>query len=115
MAAIGRGRRSGRVVSNKMDKTIVVEVELFRRHRIYRKPVRVRRRLVAHDVDNTCEIGDLVEIEESRPLSRRKRWRLVTVAQRAALTVEEEAAVATAAQEGMELDSEADETPGSGQ
>ncbi len=98
-----------------MDKTIVVEVEIFRRHRIYRKPVRVRRRFVAHDADNTCEIGDLVDIEESRPLSRRKRWRLVTVVQRAALTTEEQAAVATAAQEGMEVDSDPDETAGNGQ
>ena len=115
MAGTARARRSGRVMSNRMDKTIVVEVETFRRHRVYRKPVRSHRRLVAHDADNTCEIGDLVEIEESRPLSRHKRWRLVTVVQRAALTAEEQAAVTTAAQEGMELDSEPDETAGSGQ
>ena len=114
MPITARDRRSGRVVSNKMDKTIVVEVDGSRRHRVYSKAVRSQRRFLAHDPDNSCDIGDLVEIEGSRPLSRRKRWRLVTVVQRAALTAEEQAAVATAAQEGIELDSEPDETTGNG-
>jgi small subunit ribosomal protein S17 len=85
-------RRVGRVLSNKTDKTIVVQVETFRRHRIYGKATRIRRKLMAHDPENACQIGDLVEVESSRPLSRRKRWRLIEVVERAELTAEERAA-----------------------
>lgn len=84
-----RARRVGRVASDRADKTIIVEVEAVRRHRLYQKPVRVRRKFMAHDPQNTCRIGDVVQIEESRPMSRRKRWRLVEVLERTQLTDEE--------------------------
>ena len=64
----------GRVVSDKMDKTVVVEVERLRRHPLYKKTMRVKRRFKAHDATNTCRVGDMVRIKESRPLSREKRW-----------------------------------------
>lgn len=84
-----RARRVGRVASDRADKTIVVEVESVRRHRLYKKPVRIRRKFMAHDPQNTCRTGDVVQIEESRPISRRKRWRLVEVIERTQLTDEE--------------------------
>ncbi|MCJ7668356.1 MAG: 30S ribosomal protein S17 [Anaerolineae bacterium] len=64
----------GRVVSDKMDKTVVVEVERLRRHPLYKKTVRVKKRFKAHDGTNACQVGDMVRIKESRPLSREKRW-----------------------------------------
>jgi small subunit ribosomal protein S17 len=64
----------GRVLSNRMDKTVVVQVELQRRHRLYGKVITKRTKFKAHDAQNTCQIGDLVKIVESRPLSREKRW-----------------------------------------
>ena len=91
MAKVGR-RLQGRVVSNKMDKGIVVEVTVIRRHRIYKKAVRRQRKFVAHDPENSCAIGDEVVIETSRPLSKTKRWRLREIVTRAELTTEEEAA-----------------------
>ena len=84
-----RARRVGRVASDRADKTIIVEVESVRRHRLYKKPVRIRRKFMAHDPLNTCRIGDVVQIEEARPMSRRKRWRLVEVIERTQLTDEE--------------------------
>lgn len=84
-----RVRRIGRVASDRADKTIIVEVESIRRHRLYKKPVRIRRKFMAHDPENTCRIGDVVQIEESRPMSRRKRWRLIEVIERTRLTDEE--------------------------
>ncbi|NLL19251.1 MAG: 30S ribosomal protein S17 [Clostridia bacterium] len=71
--------RIGRVVSNKMDKTIVVSVETFERHPLYGKRVKTSKRFKAHDENNTCREGDIVKIMETRPLSRDKRWRLVEV------------------------------------
>jgi small subunit ribosomal protein S17 len=67
----------GRVVSNRMAKTVVVVVERQRRHRLYGKVMTVRTRFKAHDEENRCQIGDLVRIIEARPLSHEKRW-LVT-------------------------------------
>jgi small subunit ribosomal protein S17 len=64
----------GRVLSNRMDKTVVVQVELHRRHKLYGKVMAKRNKFKAHDAQNTCQIGDLVKIVESRPLSREKRW-----------------------------------------
>jgi small subunit ribosomal protein S17 len=64
----------GRVLSNRMDKTVVVQVEQRKRHRLYGKVINVRRRFKAHDEQNACQIGDLVEMVESRPLSHEKRW-----------------------------------------
>ncbi|RLC74210.1 MAG: 30S ribosomal protein S17 [Chloroflexi bacterium] len=69
-----RRRLTGRVVSNKMDKTVVVRVERLQRHRIYKKVVRKSKKYKAHDEHNKCQVGDLVRIVESRPLSREKRW-----------------------------------------
>jgi len=68
--------RFGRVLSNRMDKTVVVEVETRRRHPRYKKVVRYKTKFKAHDEGNTCGIGDLVRIVETRPLSREKRWRV---------------------------------------
>jgi small subunit ribosomal protein S17 len=64
----------GRVLSNRMDKTVVVQVERKRRHKLYGKVITTRSRFKAHDEANACQIGDLVRIVESRPLSREKRW-----------------------------------------
>ena len=75
----------GRVTSDKMDKTIVVEVVRRSRHPVYSKYVRTRAHYKAHDPANECRRGDRVEIEESRPLSREKRWKLVRVIERAVL------------------------------
>jgi small subunit ribosomal protein S17 len=74
-----RQQKVGRVVSNKMDKTIVVNVETLKRHRIYKRTYKQTKHFYAHDENNTCQPGDIVRIEESRPLSKLKRWRLVEV------------------------------------
>jgi len=66
----------GSVVSNKMDKTAVVQVERLVKHRLYQKYIRRRSRFMAHDEGNLCKIGDKVQITESRPLSKTKRWRV---------------------------------------
>ncbi|MGK9451550.1 30S ribosomal protein S17 [Acidithiobacillus caldus] len=69
----------GKVVSNRMDKTIVVTVERRVQHPLYKKYIRRSKKFHAHDAENTCRIGDTVRIEECRPLSKTKTWRLVTV------------------------------------
>ncbi|MCK5653645.1 MAG: 30S ribosomal protein S17 [Dehalococcoidia bacterium] len=69
----------GRVVSNKMDKTVVVTVESYRPHPLYKKQVRRIKKFKAHDEQNSCHIGDVVRIEETRPLSKEKRWRVVEI------------------------------------
>ena len=74
---------TGRVVSNKMDKTITVTVERQVQHPLYKKIIRRRTKLHAHDEKNECGEGDLVMIEECRPLSRTKSWRLVKVLEKA--------------------------------
>ena len=99
-----RQRRVGTVVSNRSDKTISVQVEAVRRHPLYRKPVRVRSKLLAHDAENACDVGDVVEIVSSRPYSRRKRWRLTRIVNRAALTEEEQAAVEAASEAAQVVD-----------
>jgi small subunit ribosomal protein S17 len=78
-----RKTKVGRVVSDKMDKTIVVSVERLARHRLYKRVIRLSTKFKAHDENNDAHIGDTVIIEESRPLSATKRWRLVSVTQRA--------------------------------
>ena len=86
MAEETRGNRKvriGRVVSNKMDKTIVVLIESRVKHKLYGKTINRTTRLKAHDEENTCQIGDRVKIMETRPISRDKRWRLVEVVERA--------------------------------
>ena len=77
-----RQQKIGRVVSNKMNKTIVVVVETLKKHRIYKRTYRQSKRFYAHDEENTCQIGDTVRIEESRPLSKTKRWTLVEIVKR---------------------------------
>jgi small subunit ribosomal protein S17 len=78
-----RKTKVGRVVSDKMDKTIVVSVERLARHRLYKRVIRLSTKFKAHDEANDARIGDTVLIEESRPLSATKRWRLVSVVARA--------------------------------
>lgn len=74
---------TGTVVSNKMDRTVVVEVETLVKHKLYHKYIRRRARFMAHDEKNDCQIGDSVLITESRPLSRKKRWRVSDVIKKA--------------------------------
>ena len=78
-----RKQRVGVVTSNKMDKTIAVSVERRLRHPIYGKFVKKSNKFIAHDENNDCNIGDTVRIMECRPLSKRKRWRLVEIIERA--------------------------------
>ena len=78
-----RKTKVGRVVSDRMDKTIVVSVERLARHPLYKRVIRLSTKFKAHDEENEARIGDTVLIEESRPLSATKRWRLVSVTQRA--------------------------------
>lgn len=73
----------GRVVSDAGDKAVVVEVETRKQHPFFRKMVRRSKRFMAHDQNNECRVGDMVRIMETRPLSKRKRWRLVEVVERA--------------------------------
>jgi small subunit ribosomal protein S17 len=73
----------GRVLSNRMDKTVVVQVERRRRHRLYGKVITKRKKYKAHDADNACQIGDLVTMIESRPMSREKRWVVTEILERA--------------------------------
>jgi len=70
---------TGRVVSSKMDKTVVVRVETLRRHPRYKKTIRKTTNFKAHDENNECGLGDVVRITETRPLSRDKRWRVVEI------------------------------------
>ena len=114
-----RKTKTGRVVSDRMDKTIVVSVERLARHRLYKRVIRLTTRFRAHDEDNEARVGDTVRIEESRPLSATKRWRLVAVVVRAGdhgtpaeLVSEEEAtteAIHAAAHPGRDRAQEAHE------
>lgn len=78
-----RKTRVGRVVSNGMDKTIVVSVESLVRHPLYGKTMKRTTKLYAHDEKNQCSVGDLVQVVETRPLSKTKRWRLGAVLEKA--------------------------------
>ena len=73
----------GRVVSNKMQKTIVVEIQTRTLHRLYKKYLSRSKKIKAHDEANTCGIGDTVRVVECRPLSKEKRWRLLSVVEKA--------------------------------
>jgi small subunit ribosomal protein S17 len=80
--AIKTGRRVqkvGRVVSDKMDKTRIVVVESLKKHRIYKRTYKQTKRFHVHDEENLSHLGDLIRIEESRPMSKLKRWRLVEI------------------------------------
>ena len=76
--------RTGVVVSDKMDKTVVVQVERLVKHDMYKKYVRRRSRFAAHDENNECRTGDTVMIRQSRPISRTKRWRVSKIVERVA-------------------------------
>jgi small subunit ribosomal protein S17 len=78
-----RKERIGVVVSDKMNKSVVVNVERQLMHPIYGRTVRIKKRYVAHDETNDCKVGDTVKITETRPLSKTKRWRIVEVLDRA--------------------------------
>ncbi len=73
----------GRVLSNRMDKTIVIQVERQRRHRVYGKVVTERKKYKAHDEENACQVGDLVKVIEARPMSREKRWVVTEILEKA--------------------------------
>jgi len=73
----------GRVVSDKMDKTIVVAVETYKKHKLYHKRIKYTKKYKAHDENNEAKIGDIVKIMETRPLSKDKRFRLVEIVERA--------------------------------
>ncbi|MCI8898926.1 MAG: 30S ribosomal protein S17 [Lachnospiraceae bacterium] len=78
-----RKTRTGKVTSNKMDKTVVVAIENHVKHPLYNKIVKKTYKLKAHDENNECNIGDTVKVMETRPLSKDKRWRLVEIVERA--------------------------------
>lgn len=78
-----RKTRAGRVVSNKMDKTIVVAIEDNVKHPLYKKIIKRTMKLKAHDENNECNIGDKVVVMETRPISKDKRWRLVEITEKA--------------------------------
>ncbi len=78
-----RKTRTGKVVSDKMDKTVVIAVQDNVRHPLYNKIVKKTYKLKAHDENNECKIGDTVRVMETRPLSKDKRWRLVEIVERA--------------------------------
>lgn len=77
--------RVGKVVSDKMDKTIVVAVETYRKHPLYGKRVKYSKKFKAHDAENRAKVGDVVRIMETRPLSKDKRWRLVEIVEEAVI------------------------------
>jgi len=116
-----RKTKVGRVVSDKMDKTIVVSVERLARHPLYKRVIRLTTKFKAHDELNDAHTGDTVMIEESRPLSATKRWRLVEVVARAGthglpseIVAEEEAtteAIHSAAHPGRTRDTDEGERP----
>ena len=78
-----RKTRTGKVVSDKMDKTIVVAIEDHVKHPLYKKIVKKTYKLKAHDENNECKVGDTVKVMETRPLSKDKRWRLVEIMEKA--------------------------------
>jgi small subunit ribosomal protein S17 len=83
-----RKRLMGRVMSNKMDKTVVVKVERLQRHPLYRKVLKKSKKFKAHDAYNSCQVGDVVRIVESRPLSKEKRWIVEEIVERADRSIE---------------------------
>ncbi|MCI3926341.1 30S ribosomal protein S17 [Paenibacillus sp. TRM 82003] len=80
-----RKEQIGKVVSDKMDKTIVVAVETYKKHELYHKRIKYTKKFKAHDETNEAKIGDTVRIMETRPLSKDKRWRLVEVVEKAVI------------------------------
>jgi len=90
-----RSTKIGQVTSTKMSKTIVVEVIMKKSHPLYKRVIAKNKKFYAHDENNTARVGDYVEVEETRPLSRLKRWRLKNIIQRAKLVAGEEQAAAS--------------------
>lgn len=83
MSYIGKRKvRFGQVVSNKMDKTVVIATQTVRHHPLYKKAIKHTKKYKAHDEGNACEIGDNVRIVETRPLSKEKRWRVMEIVSR---------------------------------
>ncbi len=80
---VQRKSLTGTVVSDKMDKTVVVEVMMTKRHPLYGKVIRMSKKYKAHDENNECRVGDRVQIIESRPISRHKRWAVVSIVEKA--------------------------------
>jgi small subunit ribosomal protein S17 len=80
-----RKTQVGRVVSDKMEKTIVVAVETYKKHDLYHKRIKYTKKFKAHDDNNEAKIGDVVKIMETRPISKDKRWRLIEVVEKAVL------------------------------
>ena len=78
-----RKMRVGRVISDRMDKTVVVQVATLKRHPLYKKTIQRRVKFKAHDEQNECKVGDLVRIMETRPISKEKRWRVAEIVERA--------------------------------
>jgi len=97
-AGARRNEKVGQVVSTKMQKTIVVEVEMRKAHTKYKRIVKSNRKFYAHDEDNTARVGDVVRIRETRPLSKLKRWNLEEVIRRSALAQVQAAEAAVAAE-----------------
>ncbi len=91
-----RNEKIGNVVSTKMAKTIVVEVEMRKAHPKYKRVMKTNKKFYAHDEQNTARVGDVVRIRETRPLSKLKRWNLEEIIRRSALVQAEEAAAAAA-------------------
>ena len=110
--AARRQEKTGAVISNKMDKTIVVAVVSLKKHRIYKRTYKQTKHFYAHDEENACQIGDTVRIQESRPLSKLKRWRLVEIVKRGSGIVPVEEVLAEA---DPQLDSEESEDSEAGQ
>lgn len=99
-----RKQKVGRVVSSKMDKTVVVAVDYLRPHPLYRKTVRKTHKFYAHDENNDCHVGDTVRIEETRPLSKQKRWRVTEI-----ITANRGETLAVLKKEAVEVQPAADE------
>jgi|SRR5215467_1655125 len=111
---VRRQQKVGHVVSNKMDKTIVVIVETLKKHRIYKRTYKQTKRFNAHDEENACQIGDIVRIEECRPLSKTKRWRLVEIVRASSGIVPVEEVLAEADPDLTSAGDDSDETVESG-
>ena len=103
-----RQQKIGRVTSDKMQKTIVVAVESLKQHRVYKRTYKFTTKFKAHDEHNDARIGDMVRIEETRPLSKEKRWRLVEILKRAEQTVAPEI-VAAELEQSVGLTPQSDE------
>ncbi len=78
-----RKERIGRVISDRMEKTVVVQVATLKRHPLYKKTIQHRVKFKAHDEQNECKVGDLVRITETRPISKEKRWRVAEIIEKA--------------------------------